>query len=66
VVGRASIDLARGEMANPDAVKQAANIAPIRVTEFDTANNTVTVTANPGTAGRGSSYELIKLVVRYQ
>lgn len=53
-------------MADPDAVKKAANIAPIRVTEFDTANNTVTVTANPGTAGRGSSYELIKLVVRYQ
>ncbi|BCK66482.1 hypothetical protein Srufu_004350 [Streptomyces libani subsp. rufus] len=53
-------------MANPDAVKQAANIVPIRVTKFDTANNTVTVTANPGTPRRGSSYELIKLVVKYQ
>ncbi|RVX41975.1 hypothetical protein EDD27_4591 [Nonomuraea polychroma] len=53
-------------MTDPDAIKQAANITGIPVTDFDAANNTVTVTANPGTAGRGSSYELIKLVVRYQ
>ncbi|TDD21510.1 hypothetical protein [Nonomuraea diastatica] len=53
-------------MKDPNAIKQAANITGISVTGFDPAKNTVTVTANPATAGRGSSYELIKLVVRYR
>lgn len=50
-------------MADLDSIGQAARISPLRVGAL---NGTVTVTANPGTVGRRSSYELIKLVVRYQ
>ncbi|MFI0353158.1 hypothetical protein [Actinomadura sp. 9N407] len=53
-------------MKDPNAIRQAANITGIRITDFDGANDTVTVTANPGSAGRGSSHELIRLVVGYR
>ncbi|MCT2582316.1 hypothetical protein [Actinophytocola gossypii] len=52
-------------MPNPDTPKEPARITNIPTT-LDTANDTITVTANPGTANRGSSYELIRLILRYQ
>ncbi|WP_189210434.1 hypothetical protein [Actinokineospora fastidiosa] len=52
-------------MPDPDTPNEAARITTIPAT-LDTANDTVTVTANPGTANRGSSYELIRLILRYQ
>lgn len=52
-------------MPDPDAPKEPARITDITTT-LDTANDTVTAIANPGTTGRGSSYELIRLIVRYQ
>lgn len=57
-------------MSNPDAPNSAATIANISVDNFNATNNTVTVTANPlnaqGQPLRGPSYELIKIVVKYQ
>ncbi|MBB5803938.1 hypothetical protein F4560_003706 [Saccharothrix ecbatanensis] len=52
-------------MPDPDTTKEPARITDVTTT-LDTANNTVTVVANPGATGRGSSYELIRLIVRYQ
>ncbi|MCT2581754.1 hypothetical protein [Actinophytocola gossypii] len=52
-------------MPNPDTPREPARITNITAT-LDTEGDTVTVIANPGATNRGSGYELIRLIVRYQ